>query len=200
MKARIVKKLNWLKSFIFLVALVIIGLIYAYVHFSLFTEGSFKSIKVPVHIEEVMDSVMGKIDIIVGIQVIKVDLQKNLRYIKYTSIKSKIVKKMYDEFLSDNISLSIPVFTDNEIQNSIMLSSIKHEFLCYPFINTTSYSLVPALAKYVSTICVITVPTNLDKFSGFVAVFLSRPPTDIERDLIRIESTSLSQQAAEAIK
>jgi len=182
---------------------VIFGIIlsYAYIHLNFLPSGSFRTkASVDKYIQDEIDSVVLRTDIIEGVQIVKVDLQKNIRYIVYSSIKNPEIQKIYSNFITDNVSIEVPVFTASNSQNIAMVSIINHEFICYPFKDTISYELIPELGKFVTTVCSTTVPVETGKFAGFVAVFLNRMPTDTEKDLIRIESTKISEQAYEAIK
>jgi hypothetical protein len=194
-------KISWAKSIVFSLLLLFLIIGYVYIHFRFISDSSFGLKKiVPSQIQETIDSVVERTPVIVGVQVVKVDLQKNVRYILYTSIKDPAVKKVYSNFILDNITVEVPVFTKNKVQNERMLAVINHEYICYPFVDTVSYELAPAMAKYITTVCSTTIPVESGKFSGFIAVFLSREPTDTEKDLIRIESILMSQRAYEAIK
>lgn len=194
-------KISWTKSSIFIILIlsVIIGNVYVYLRF--FNVGSFSlKTNVPVPIQEAIDSTVARNPLIVGAQIIRVDLKKNVRYILYSSLKDAAVKKLYLGFVADNITLEVPIFTKNAVQDAIILSIINHEFVCYPFTNTISYKLVPALADHIKTVCSTTIPVQYGNFEGFVAVFLSREPTATEKDLIQIESKIISGLAYEAIK
>lgn len=194
-------RISWIKSIIFSFLLLFLIIGYAYIHFR-FISGSSFSLKevVPSHIQETIDSAVYRTPNIVAVQVVKVDLQKNIRYIVYTAMKDPAVKKIYSNFILDNITVEVPVFTKNAVQNARMLSVINHEFICYPFVDTVSYELAPKMAQYMTTVCSTTVPVESGKFVGFVAVFLAKEPTETEKDLIRIESILMSQRAYEAIK
>jgi len=194
-------KINWVKSaiFILLMFLIIIGNVYIYLRF--FMEGSLRlKDNIPTHIQQTIDSAVDRTSNMAAVQIIKVDLRKNIRYIAYSSIKDPVIKKLYSNFVIDNITAEVPVFTKNSVQNSRMLSIINHEFTCYPFTDTVSYEMVPEMAKYIKTVCATTIPVQSGKFEGFVAVFLTKEPTDTEKDLIRIESIVISQEAYEVIK
>lgn len=194
-------KISWSKSLIFILLLLslIVGNVYVYIRF--FNVGSLNlKTGIPTKLQQSIDSAVAREPVVVGIQIVKVDLRKNVRYVLYSSIKDTNIKKLYSNFLTDNITLEVPIFTNKASQDAIMLSLINHEFICYPFTDTISYELVPALAEYVKTVCSTTIPVQHGKFEGFVAVFLSRQPTAIEKDLIRIESKIISELAYQAIK
>ena len=194
-------RISWIKSVIFSFLLLFFIIGYSYIHFKFITNGSFVlNQNVPNRIQMAIDSYVNRSQNVAAIQVVKVDLQKNVRYIIYTSLKDPVAKKLYVKFISDNITIEVPVFTKNTTHNSRMLSVINHEFLCYPFVDTVSYEMVPEMGKYATTVCSTTVPVESGKFSGFVAVFLSKEPTETEKDFIRIESISIAQLAYEVMK
>jgi len=133
-----------------------------------------------------VDSIVNSNPSIVGAQVISVNLQKNTRYIVYTSIKNDDVKKLYLNFMSGKITLEVPVFTADDAQNSRIVQIINHEFACSPFKETITYKYVPATANFIKTVCAISIPPSYGKFKGIFGVYLSREPTELEKDLLRI--------------
>lgn len=194
-----VKKISWFKALVFSLLLLVLASGYIYIQF-------FRDISLVIRhnntpsLQEVIDSSVARMPIMAAVQIVRVDLQKNIRYIAYSSIKNPAVSKLYDGFVGDNISIEVPVFTKNEAQNRRMISIINHEFVCYPFTETISYEFEPKMAAHISTVCATTIPVQRGKFSGFVAVFLSRQPTEIEKDLIKIESAEISARAFVALK
>lgn len=149
-----------------------------------------KNVKI---VSEISDATVKKVDSIVnsnpsivGGQVISVNLEKNTRYVVYTSIKNDDVKKLYLNFMSGRITLEVPVFTSDDAQNSRIVKIINHEFVCSPYKETITYKYAPETAKYITTVCAISIPPSYGKFKGIFGVYLSREPTDLEKDLLRI--------------
>lgn len=147
-----------------------------------------------------VDSVVANHQNIVAIQIVNVDLNRNIRYIIYTSIKSPEVNKLYSGFLDNNIAIEAPVFIDSDVQNTRMIKLINHEFVCSSFKDTISYTFIPEVAKYISTVCAVSIPPSHGDFVGIVGIFLKNPPTDIEKDIIRTETKDLAEAAYPEIK
>lgn len=147
-----------------------------------------------------IDAMVSNNSNIVGIQVVKVDLSRNIRFIEYTSVRDGEPKRIYNTFVTNRISREVPVLTGKEIQDSKIISLINHEFICYPFKETISYEFVPELAKHVTTVCSTTIPPYSGKFSGFIAVFLKDEPDQTQKDIVRIESIKISNEAYNYIK
>jgi len=200
MKKEIKGKTNKAKLIIFFLLMLFLSGMYAYVYFRFFTKDAAKAGVASVHIQKTIDSMVGRMPIIVGALVLKANLPANTEYIVYSSIKDPLVSAIYSGFMSSAVTPSIPAFTSNARQNERMLSAINHEYVCYPFTDTIGYELLPVLSKYISTVCSTTIPVHQGKFEGFLLVFLSREPTETEKDLIRIESITIAQEAYAVIK
>jgi len=182
-------------------SLLILVLGYFFVYTKYIMETSFRVNKTlsPAFIKKV-DDIVARHPNILSIQVVNVDLNKNVRYILYTSIKIPEINKLYSGFLANNITIEVPVFTGNDVHNARMIRLINHEYVCTPLKDTISYTLVPELAKYIETVCAVSIPPSYGDFIGIVGVFLKNPPTGIEKDIIRVEVKDLAESAYLDIK
>lgn len=185
-----------LSAFVIILVLISIGTVYVY-------SPKLLSVRFPSMDEKAQAAVNLMLERninIAGIQIVEVDLQKNTRFIRYTSIRDPEISKQYNSFILNQITREVPVFTGKENQDSRLISIINHEYICYPFTDTITYEFMPDLSKHIKTVCSTTIPAFRGKFSGFVAVFLKKEPTDHEKDVIRIESTKLSIEIYNYIK
>lgn len=198
---RFKKEISLPKTIAFIFILLCFGLGYAYIHLRFFSNDSFRFLKPIDHsLQEIIDSTVAKNNDIVGIQVVKVDLAKNIRYIAYTSLKGQAVEKLYNTFVTNRVSREVPAFTGKDYQDSRIISIINHEFICYPFRETLSYEFIPELDKYITTVCATTIPPYSGKFEGFIAIFLKTEPSPTVKDLMRIEAIRLSKESYDFIK
>jgi hypothetical protein len=189
------------KTIAFLFILLCFGFGYVYVELRFFGNDSFRILKpIGQSLQENIDATVSRNPNIVGIQVVKVDLAKNIRYIAYTSLGNPAVEKLYNTFVTNRVTREVPVFTGKNYQDSRIISIINHEFICYPFKETLSYEFIPELDKYITTVCSTTIPPHSGQFEGFIAIFLKEEPTPTVKDLIRIESIRLSADSYNFIK
>lgn len=202
MKFRELLDTKWsLKSVIFSFTLFFIVVLFGGGYIYITHNSSFKLLPgIDQGLQAVIDRSVEKNPNFVAIQVVKVDLRKNIRFIEYTSIRDPETRNLYNTFVTNRITREVPVFTGKESQDSKMISIINHEFICYPFTDTISYEYVPELSKHISTVCSTTIPAFSGKFSGFIAVFLKTPPSATEKDIIRLESIKLSTESYNYIK
>lgn len=140
-----------------------------------------------------IDDIANRNTNIEAIQVVDVNLAKNTRHIVYISIKQPVVNKLYLEFLANSITIYVPIFTNNDRQNAVIVRLIHREFVCSTIKDSMSYALVPEIIKYVSTICMVTVPPSQGDITGMIAVFLKNTPTDIEKDILRADMKLLAK-------
>jgi hypothetical protein len=184
-----------------LVIILMLSLATSYVYFRYFKETTFR-VKEDLSpaVAKVVDNTIDRIDIINGAQIVKVDLQRNVRYIIHAQIKDPELRKLYEEFSNSRITTEIQVFSKDDVQNARIIRLMNHEFDCTPYKNTLSYQLVPESAKFVTTVCSISIPPAFNEFKGIIAVTLSREPSEYEKSVIRIALIELSNRIYEEIK
>lgn len=167
-----------------------------YIYFRYFKETTFRpSEPLTSELVKEVNDALDKIAIVNGVQVVKVDLKRNVRYVIHAHWETPELQKLYDTFSNDRITAEIPVFSrDDEIQNSRIIRLMNHEFDCSPFRETLIYKLVPAASDYIAVVCSISIPPAFTEFKGMVAVSLSRPPTDTERAALRSTLIDISEK------
>lgn len=140
------------------------------------------------------------VDIINGIQVVKIDLRRNVRFIIHAYWKTPDLQRIYDEFSSTRITAEIPVFSRDEVQNARIIRIMNHEFDCTPFKDTLSYKMAPDSAEHIAVICSISIPPAFSEFKGIIAASLSRVPTEFEKMIVRNALIDISNSIYKEIK
>jgi hypothetical protein len=129
-----------------------------------------------------------------GLQVMSMDLSKNARHIVFSHLETNELQVMYTNYVTGRVSQIMPIFTNNnEENNARMISIINHEFVCTPFSESALYKNMPLGASYISTICATSVPPSYGNFIGSIHLFLSKPPTDMDKAIIRMHIKELSE-------
>ena len=137
----------------------------------------------------VIDSMVIQSPLIIGISIVNVDFQRNLRTIIYTSIDNNGLKTEYDKVY---VSASLPLFDTNVSNNKRLVGIINGEFICSPYADTVSAETAPTTKKYIQTVCISGIPPYYGAFSGIVNIYLTRQPTPEEVDQIRVLSRNIS--------
>lgn len=177
------------------VILAVLLVSFSYIYFRYFKETSFRpSEPLELALAKEIDVSLDKIRVINGVQVIKVDLKRNVRYVIHAHWETPELQQLYNDYSSDRVTIEIPVFSKDAVQNTRIIRLMNHEFDCSPFRETLIYKLVPSAADYISTVCSISIPPAFTEFKGIVSVSLSRPPTDSEKITIRETLTDLSEK------
>lgn len=138
-----------------------------------------------------VDVVAKKASIIVGIQILVVDFQKNTRTPIYTTTSSPVLAAIYEEYAKNSIS-DAPLFTGDVINNRHVVELINGEFVCYPFSETMVSKVAPAAGKHIHSACAVGIPPYYGRFTGAVVIYTSRQPTPEDVDQIRTLSKTLS--------
>lgn len=140
-----------------------------------------------------IDVVAERSELIVGIQVVLADFQKNQRIVIYTYIDADHpeLKKIYTKY-NNTIIDNIPLFSDNVESNKHLVELINGEFSCRPFTESTNATLVPDARQYIKVVCSNGIPASYGRFTGLIAVYLNRQPTPEEYDQVRSVSKTLA--------
>lgn len=138
-----------------------------------------------------VDAAVKKTNIIVGIQVVVVDFQKNIRVPIYTSTPEKGLQEIYENYAKNLIS-EAPLFSGDVTNNRHVVELINGEFVCYPFSETLVSKYAPEAGKYIYSACAAGIPPYYGKFSGAVVIYTRRQPTAEDIDQIRNLAKTLS--------
>lgn len=165
-----------------------------YIHFRYFKEASLRPPQLlSPELINYIDVGFNAVGAANGVQVISVDLNKNIRYIVYARWDTPELLKLYKKFSDNQITTEIPVFVKGDIaQNMRIIRLMNHQFECSPFNQTLIYKLSPGAADHIATVCSISIPPAFAEFKGIVSVSLSKEPTDAEKEAIREILTDMS--------
>ena len=147
------------------------------------------------HTIQQIDSIGDSSSNIMAIQIVRVDLPKNTRSLRYIYIKDSTLKKLYNAWLDARLSPDYAVFSSDTDDNNRLVKLMNHEIVCTPYAETMTYRVSPETGRFVSTICAIGIPPSYGKFSGIVGILLRNPPAENE---ISVLSTYLRQISMEA--
>lgn len=184
-----------------ILAILSIVLLCSYSYFRIVKESTFR-VNEPLS-KELSTYVNSKIDsipVVNGIQVVKTETKRNVRYMIHAYQTDKELKKLFTTFMQDRITLEVPLFSNNFKQNLRTVKMMNHQFECVPYVDTLSYEYVPKSAKYITTVCSISIPPAYGEFRGILAVSLKRLPTDVEEIIIKEMLIDLSDRIYSEIK
>jgi predicted lactoylglutathione lyase len=137
-----------------------------------------------------IDNIVSQSQLIVGISVVNVDFQKNLRTIVYVSIDDPKFKEEYTS--AYGATTTLPLFNTDVLNNKRLVGIINGEFICNNYADTIQAQTAPGTKKYVSSVCISGIPPYYGAFSGIVNIYLNRQPTSEEVDQIRVISRNIS--------
>jgi len=187
-----------LEIFIIL-AIVLISV--SYIYFRYYKETTFRYAKpLPNYVTEMVNSAVDSIDIANGIQVVKVDLDKNVRYVVYSYFTDPDLAKLYSKFSDSRITAEIPVFSKNDVENARVIRLMNHKVDCVPFEQTLSYKLAPDSAEFIEVVCTISIPPAYNEFKGIIAMSLNKTPSETDKEKIREVLTKLSDTIYTEVK
>lgn len=144
-----------------------------------------------------MDSTIAKsTDLIVGIQVMNVDFKKNTRSTSYFSFGNTILKESVKDYELASIS-DIPLFTDKESNNQMVVNLINGEFVCRDFSDTIEHKTFFGASRIVKSVCSISIPPFYGRFTGYMNIYLTKIPTQDEVIFIRQLARDMSLRVYE---
>jgi len=134
-----------------------------------------------------------KSELIVAIEIVLADFQKNQRVIIYSYIDDDNIelRKIYSKYSNTSIG-NLPLFTDNVEDNKHLVELINGEFSCRPFVETLSGRIAPDAQAYVKISCSNSIPASYGRFTGLIVVYLKRQPTPNEYDQVRSAARTLA--------
>lgn len=140
-----------------------------------------------------LNSIIMETDAILGMHIATVDFKSNTRTVVYGKFNNEELEKMYINFSDRNIDSKIPLFNDDEINNTRIISLINGEFSCYKYKDSIAARLAPEGIHIVDTTCSLGIPPFYGRFSGIVTVYLRNDPTSVEKDQIRTFLKGISE-------
>lgn len=146
-----------------------------------------------------IDTILRKNNV-AGIQVISINLEDNTKKVIYGKYTDPFLDKLHITFIMNTVTIELPAFTKDEINDARLIRIINHEFICTPFVETTSYKYAPEAAKKVSTVCGMSIPPSFGRFYGLIGIFLIKEPTPEEKDIVRIILKDLSESLSVDLK
>lgn len=133
--------------------------------------------------------------------IIKVDLPSNSRRVFYRFESDTQLRNMNDKYFNHTpIGSSQPLFIKDTTLNMRIIRLINHEFDCSPFTSTIASKFVPESIGIVSTVCSMSVPPSYGYFTGFITVYLSAPPSESNKDEIRVLLRQFSDNISAELK
>jgi len=173
----------------------------SYIYFRYFKETTLRPAEpLTLKLGKEVNSALDRAEVINGVQIVRVDLKRNVRYIIHAYWKTPELQKLYDNFSSTRITAEIPVFSRDEVQNARIIRIMNHEFDCTPFKDTLSYKMVPESAEHIAVVCSISIPPSFSDFKGIIAASLSRVPTDFEKNIVKNTLIDISESIYKEIK
>lgn len=123
-----------------------------------------------------IQNIVDKNDNIIGIQIITINFQKNIRVSTFSSIDNPKVEEIFNK-LHNNQVIEFPLFNESTKNNTRILNLINGEFICVPFTDHIAYTYAPEAGKYIGHICSIGIPPSYGNFSGIVTIYLRSAPS-----------------------
>lgn len=183
------------KSVEILVVISVLLLSFSYIYFRYFKETTFRPVDpLTTSLAKEVNNSLDAENLIVGAQVVRINLRKNIRYVVHTHWKIPELQKIYDKFSSDRITAQFPVFSDDDIQNARTIKLMNHEFDCVRHEDTLSYKLAPTSIEHIKVTCSISIPPAFNELKGMISVHLSKKPTSEELVIIENILIDLSEK------
>jgi hypothetical protein len=124
-------------------------------------------------------------EIVIGTQITSVDLQKNTRKVLFAAVDDDRIRKLYDRYLEDIKITEFPLFkNDDQVNNTRIINLLNGHFVCNPYPESLAGHVMPEGAVVISTVCAIGIPPEYGKFVGIVTLYLKRPPTAEEHEIL----------------
>lgn len=123
-----------------------------------------------------------KEELVVGVQVVAVDLVKNERRTTFFQADSVALTAVWEEYLTRRVAPPA-AFSSAASQNDRVTSIINGNFDCRKFRDTIGFQNYPAADPIAPMVCAISVPASFDgsgDFVGFINFFVTRPLSDQE--------------------
>lgn len=131
-----------------------------------------------------------KSDLVGSVSLVDVDLKKNRRITKFIHVTDPVVSEAIGKTLASQLPQAL---FDYDAKNTAqMVAMLNNEFKCVPTVDTLNARLFPTLVPKYPTTCRIAVPPFFGEFAGYITVLLTREPTAMEYDGLKIEMNRIA--------
>lgn len=137
-----------------------------------------------------------KFESVVGIQIVTLNFQRNIRVETYTDIDNPVVSEVYNSFISRRIT-DTPIFDNDSQNNSRMVKILNGEFNCVPYNKSKAYTYAPQLQNYISDVCALSIPPYNHEITGIMTVYFQTTPTPAEKEIVFLFLRNESQKIYE---
>lgn len=123
-------------------------------------------------------------EIVVAVQVILIDFERNSRTSIYTKIGDPVLEDIYKKSVLESPP-DMPLFNNDLANNESLVNLVNGNFICTPYKEIHTSKLVPDSALIINTVCSGPVPPFYGRFSGIINIYLAREPKSIEIEQIK---------------
>ena len=128
--------------------------------------------------------------IIGGVAMVDVNLKKNRKNLKHWYFRDGAMTDVMSKMVSE--TLPQPFFDNTKRNNDQMLEVLANRFLCVPTADTAFAKFIPSISGIYPYSCQLAVPPFVGEFAGYLTIYLTRQPTDIEQESLKIEINRIS--------
>lgn len=149
-------------------------------------------------IEAAMKLYTNENDLIVAFQIVDVDFPRNTRKIKWIYSDLLHLSAAINNYEANKIG-DTRWFTGESENDTNQISVINGNYNCVPIEKTRIHTIIANIADFVKHVCVIGIPPEYGKFSGYMAVWLKREPTpdELPKLITRMREFSTALAAAQ---
>jgi len=118
-------------------------------------------------------------DLVTAFELVDVDLTRNTRSVVWFYADTFELTQIYKKYESTKVGDTPWLFGDKALIER-NLSIINGSYNCVPITDTPLPRLMPGVDQYTKHLCVVAVPPDYGKFSGYLSAWLTRTPTNEE--------------------
>lgn len=135
--------------------------------------------------------------LVVAFELVDVDLMANTRKIVWLYSDDVVLARVYEEFERSKIGTT-PWMAGDQEQITRQQSVINGNYNCIAIDKTRLALSFPTILDHAKHVCVVGVPPEFGKFSGYAATWLIREPTEDELSRLVERMRSISAQLGAA--
>lgn len=148
-------------------------------------------------LEAAMDVFVNENELAMALQLVDVNLAANTRRIIWFYTDSPGLQQVIDNFERTKPGTT-PWMTPDPVNNTRQLSVMNGNAECEEIVKTRLATTIIGVTDYVSYFCVIAVPPEHGRFSGYLAIWMPRIPSADEQSRLIERLRTLSAQIAAA--